>query len=110
MTSLEPYQEAIHNDNAPSTHAKTAPPETADGKFLVSTRLPLSTSKLRKTGEETANMEPFSTAPILYFSVEETWDGMSETSLVYGGQPIPVDVTFTELEDSSNSSNSVGGL
>jgi len=44
-------------------------------------------------------MEPFSSTPIFYFSVEETWDGISETSLVSGGQLIPVDLTSTELEE-----------
>jgi hypothetical protein len=41
-------------------------------------------------------MEPFSTAPIFSFLVEETWDGSSQTLLVYEGQRIPVDLTLAE--------------
>jgi len=45
-------------------------------------------------------MEPFSTTPEFVFSIEETWDGISETSLIYEGQTIPVELTLeNELEE-----------
>jgi hypothetical protein len=90
---LETFKEAIQNDNSLTiAHAKTAPSEATHTKFLVPTWAPPSS----KMEEETANMEPFSTTPIFYFSVEEMWDGMSETSLVHKGQRIPVDLTLAE--------------
>jgi hypothetical protein len=51
------------------------------------------------TEEEMGNIEPLSTTPEFFFSVEETWDGISEVSLIYEGQAIPVDLTLVdELE------------
>jgi len=89
---LEPFKEAIQDDNSLAiAHAKAAPSEATRTKFLVPTAPPFI-----KMEEETTNTEPFSTTPVLYFSVEETWDGMSETSLVYEGQRIPVDLTLAE--------------
>ncbi|KIM39378.1 hypothetical protein M413DRAFT_29528 [Hebeloma cylindrosporum] len=90
---LEPYQEAIQDDDSLIiVHAKTGHPETPHTKSLV----PIPPPPYRKINEETANAEPFSTTPIFSFSVDETWDGMSETSLVYEGQVIPVDLTLDE--------------
>lgn len=89
---LETFKETIQSDNSLAVaHKKTAPSGAAHTKFLVPTWAPPS-SKM----EETTNMEPFSTTPIFYFSVEEMWDGMSETSLVHKGQRIPVDLTLAE--------------